>query len=220
MISSCRGNIGLSPRVRGNPFETEAASDADRSIPARAGEPTNAPYGLPDGRVYPRACGGTTYVQAGASILLGLSPRVRGNRAQSRSAIGSSRSIPARAGEPHIGTLPRNKGEVYPRACGGTPFKPFAGKVSMGLSPRVRGNLSWNRCTSTTHGSIPARAGEPICKTPDFGKAGVYPRACGGTSWRLIVSIAFHSPRERDSPYLTKYTPSASTISLGGSPRL
>ena len=170
----------------------------------------------------------------------GLSPRVRGNHDRLLVQLDTYGSIPARAGEPQTSdpparlwrVYPARAGEpiayicqlsitkVYPRACGGTWRRSTAPMPAAGLSPRVRGNRDWYRIPDEAVGSIPARAGEPLTGTPRATGSKVYPRACGGTSWRLIVSIAFHSPRERDSPYLTKYTPSASTISLGSSPRL
>ena len=70
---------GLSPRVRGN-LRTRYDGDMwDRSIPARAGEPTCAHQGFRRASVYPRACGGTGNARAVEALESGLSPRVRGN---------------------------------------------------------------------------------------------------------------------------------------------
>ena len=49
---------GLSPRVRGSLAATDAASVADGSIPAGAGEPRTLGDGAFASRVYPRGCGG------------------------------------------------------------------------------------------------------------------------------------------------------------------
>ena len=90
---------------------------------------------------------------------------------------------------------------VYPRACGGTPAGNKTGRVSWGLSPRVRGNLFSSIESEPTLGSIPARAGEPHQADSQLSGTGsiparagepvwhrlkkqmtkVYPRACGGT---------------------------------------
>ena len=52
-------DVGLSPRVRGNPRAALCAAVLSGSIPARAGEPiSKAPLPIASG-VYPRACGGT-----------------------------------------------------------------------------------------------------------------------------------------------------------------
>ena len=91
---------GLSPRVRGNHDLGKVEPAAERSIPARAGEPRQ-PGSLASGvRVYPRACGGTDATPARLAQTQGLSPRVRGNRASPDPWHRASGSIPARAGEP------------------------------------------------------------------------------------------------------------------------
>ena len=51
--------------------------------------------------VYPRVCGGTVDGRAHAAGVIGLSPRVRGNREMHPHASDFTRSIPACAGEPH-----------------------------------------------------------------------------------------------------------------------
>ena len=92
---------GLSPRERGNLRAQLVPAGDRRSIPARAGEPTDEWAINPLLRVYPRASGGTCVLPPRLSMALGLSPRERGNQdlAQQGSPVG--RSIPARAGEPH-----------------------------------------------------------------------------------------------------------------------
>ena len=52
-------DIGLSPRVRGNPPNCDYAQRHNRSIPACAGEPAEAVEALRLEAVYPRVCGGT-----------------------------------------------------------------------------------------------------------------------------------------------------------------
>ena len=70
---------------------------------------------------------------------------------------------------------------VYPRACGGTlPFLLHPAPV-MGLSPRVRGNLTVFGTPHVHFGSIPARAGELDGVWYASCALRVYPRACGGT---------------------------------------
>ena len=154
-------DVGLSPRVRGNHGIDEGATDVERSIPARAGEPVPRQAPRPQQPLYPRACGGTTRGAPGTVPPTGLSPRVRGNRGMGEAAGLAGGSIPARAGEPIPGTGHDKTDEVYPRACGGTanPFDVAYGY--QGLSPRVRGNRVVLMPASTSRGSIPARAGEP-----------------------------------------------------------
>ena len=121
---------GLSPRLRGNPESYPAPFD---------------PYG----KVYPRACGGTaldlaSILPTGSISTDGLSPRLRGNRADISAVrcIHRTGSIPAPAGEPLTDqSLCRTE-------CPG------------GLSPRLRGNLPV-MALAVTQRSIPAPAGEP-----------------------------------------------------------
>ena len=116
----------------------------------------------------------------------GLSPRVRGNRANTldvQTPAESYGSIPARTGEPGIRrwtrftgplwSIPARTGEpasyalsmlscrVYPRAYGGTRQSARSFGRPSGLSPRVRGNLIWARVRRSWARSIPARTGEP-----------------------------------------------------------
>ena len=107
---------------------------------------------------------------------------------------------------------------VYPRVCGGTttragsPVYRVRGNLdsrstillSVGLSPRVRGNLQAPVPASVPRGSIPACAGEPTAVTPRATeKPTVYPRVCGGTPPSARVNIAGPglSPRVRGNRY-------------------
>ena len=152
---------GLSPRVRGNPRPR---------APARR-----------CGTVYPRACGGTGINRHRVPCVGGLSPRVRGNRDAHRLPVGEPGSIPARAGEPQGPVAAEPRVWVYPRACGGTSWAVGLKLLITGLSPRVRGNLLFDRAQSVGKRSIPARAREPARPAPQTAAAWVYPRACGGT---------------------------------------
>ena len=190
---------GLSPRVRGNPRSGGRHSNGRGSIPARAGEPGLAFRVLPVSWVYPRACGGTTPNDKPKEPVDGLSPRVRGNPADSSGNTIYVGSIPARAGEPTFDVLQVHWITVYPRACGGTALKNQPHTGTAGLSPRVRGNHERRRAAEDTGGSIPARAGEPGARTARQWLYTVYPRACGGTlSVRPSVGLGSGlSPRVR-----------------------
>ena len=152
--------------------------------------------------VYPRACGGTSVSPPKKATAMGLSPRVRGNRPRGYYDRQWSRSIPARAGEPHTGGVISSSSRVYPRACGGT-RNAWRGIASVrGLSPRVRGNQPLQDGNHTGVGSIPARAGEPGWRLYGMGPHRVYPRACGGTVMADFVSDPSGglSPRVRGNP--------------------
>ena len=93
---------------------------------------------------------------------------------------------------------------VYPRACGGTKEAAHHMETALGLSPRVRGNRRIRVTCSLTHGSIPARAGEPSAGKPPRSRNTVYPRACGGT-WTCFTRASAASglsPRVRGNPGL------------------
>ena len=80
VVAGVVSRTGLSPRVRGNPSHKNRQRSSMRSIPACAGEPPGGPSHYRNRRVYPRVCGGTVLGSALPSVLVGLSPRVRGNR--------------------------------------------------------------------------------------------------------------------------------------------
>ena len=153
--------VGLSPRLRGNRGHVALLPLSGRSIPAPAGEPKCSSSCWSTSWVYPRACGGTTWLVAGPPPAEGLSPRLRGNLRAGQHRRARHRSIPAPAGEPRWRVLPISNEQVYPRACGGTMSTSSASVVAKGLSPRLRGNP----CTIVRYPlyprSIPAPAGEP-----------------------------------------------------------
>ena len=73
--------IGLSPRGRGKRFNPTPLTDADRSIPAWAGETACAGIRRHNTGVYPRVGGGNSVTAAAFPLFDGLSPRGRGKRA-------------------------------------------------------------------------------------------------------------------------------------------
>ena len=124
----------------------------------------------PAGGLSPRVRGNPfAYAHIWQAEIHGLSPRVRGNpltRIQHHPPPGR-RSIPARAGEPAIGTYASlATSRVYPRACGGTGTgngqRPAPGHRvyprACGGTPSSSTEYSYSHCHQR---SIPARAGEP-----------------------------------------------------------
>ena len=152
---------GLSPRVRGNRRRGLTGALEKRSIPACAGEPGTRCSWWTTAGVYPRVCGGTAWCPVCRRVVLGLSPRVRGNRTPRRFRPLLARSIPACAGEPGTRCSWWTTAGVYPRVCGGTRQSRTAIRPAPGLSPRVRGNLQRPAPAALSDGSIPACAGEP-----------------------------------------------------------
>ena len=176
-----RVKVGLSPRLRGNRHRADAGCHPDRSIPAPAGEPPYRQAALVSSSVYPRACGGTYLGLSGVMIDTGLSPRLRGNLPPRHVRRHHFRSIPAPAGEPTGWARWDLMPGVYPRACGGTEGRGRCLVAVAGLSPRLRGNRSWDPPRCRCPRSIPAPAGEPALTCTFRRRLGVYPRACGGT---------------------------------------
>ena len=197
---------GLSPRVRGNPSQIVSRGSLQGSIPACAGEPVRRQtLRTMLTEVYPRVCGGTDQVHAGASspkvyprvcggtsVLFaflcqenGLSPRVRGNR----TAMASVRII---------------RDQVYPRVCGGTAATLQEQNTMEGLSPRVRGNPSnRNRRDDGRYtGLSPRVRGNRASRCCHAAYLEVYPRVCGGTSRSVCedVHTVGLSPRVRGNP--------------------
>ena len=165
-LAAVPAGLGLSPRVRGNPFADGRKGRGRGSIPACAGEPANEIF--------------ASYVQ----LLSGLSPRVRGNQPTRYSGgLSTGRVYPRVCG----GTARRDAGTcwasraVYPRVCGGTSRPTKRGGHPCGLSPRVRGNRLQSDKFPVRLGSIPACAGEPLARARLGLILGVYPRVCGGT---------------------------------------
>ena len=205
--------LGLSPRLRGNRQRLSALWDKGGSIPAPAGEPGRARSNSSVGSVYPRACGGTSYVNVGHNPSSGLSPRLRGNQYRCVLSRVCRRSIPAPAGEPSVSRARRSCARVYPRACGGTLIMRMMSPLKSGLSPRLRGNhgevaqvLVWQR-------SIPAPAGEPRPRETYGRLFKVYPRACGGTAHLphdLVVHVRSIPAPAGEPPSCTRQTPPTS----------
>ena len=114
-----------------------------RSIPASAGQPSPPRSPPAYSPVYPRECGATESNCYRPYPGVGLSPRVRGNLLDLFLEPGHHRSIPASAGQPKTWTRRFPSISVYPRECGATRMRWETPSALTGLSPRVRGNLTW-----------------------------------------------------------------------------
>jgi len=93
---------------------------------------------------------------------------------------------------------------AYPRGCGGTDPAMRAFLHRWGLSPRVRGNRPDRRHSRPRRGPIPAGAGEPQMMEAGQAFFTAYPRGCGGTAMRAIVTPSLWglSPRVRGNPLI------------------
>ena len=196
LAAALRNRGGLSPRVRGNLLEKSDDLRRVGSIPACAGEPRWWGMQSRSLRVYPRVCGGTPRLPGRGRRRRGLSPRVRGNRGQMLLPGVSTGSIPACAGEPAGVTASEGALGVYPRVCGGTPWR-------FDSDPCYRIRHGNNAAPLATFYQI--RAGTVQSRSRLFqlllpsGKSGGYPRICGETSVLLSTnkSASGLSPRVR-----------------------
>ena len=127
--------------MRGNLIDVVKRTDKQGSIPACAGEPCSGLSWTTPDSVYPRVCGGTADAVKDDHGWHGLSPRVRGNHRLDHHQHQLHGSIPACAGEPSRLSGAAISTSVYPRVCGGTPDVGDTLSYTLGLSPRVRGNL-------------------------------------------------------------------------------
>ncbi len=111
----------------------------------------------------------------------GPSPRVRGNRPDSRLGCGAPGSIPASAGKPSLVEQVTRRIAVHPRECGETDHLVTLARAVAGPSPRVRGNPMCRSRSRRAARSIPASAGKPASITGSNNDGRVHPRECGET---------------------------------------
>ena len=185
--------------MRGKPAGGPRRTASSRSIPACAGETCiNSPI-VRSAPVYPRVCGGNGFPAHLCLCLSGLSPRVRGKPSRNAVHTSGAGSIPACAGETINTITGDGLKTVYPRVCGGNDHDQDAAPRLTGLSPRVRGKLLGQPDGRTGRRSIPACAGETAVADGDVGNSKVYPRVCGGNSYRTRKGKSWKglSPRVR-----------------------
>ena len=170
--------IGLSLRARGRGKGPLSRPFMPRFIPAHAGKGGITELLSARRGVYPRARGRGIPQIAHAEIEFGLSPRARERASRAFGTIGTTRFIPARAGE---GLDQRAAGvgiKVYPRARGRGRQRRPPSPGSNGLSPCVlvegRGRFLFPPLPVRF---IPARVGEGCRRPGPQSTLAVYPRA-------------------------------------------
>ena len=171
---------GLSPRGRGKQDTSAPAQNAERSIPAWAGETVSQCIPPYVGTVYPRVGGGNSFTLVRVDPVGGLSPRGRGKLTLCIRQSIHTRSIPAWAGETQTPMRPNPADTVYPRVGGGNGAAKEIPQNRSGLSPRGRGKPMPNTLSSSTARSIPAWAGETRQRSLYRQSIRVYPRVGGG----------------------------------------
>ncbi len=191
--------VGLSPRMRRNLLVSRRGRGGLGSISAHAEEPACGWGAACRPWVYLRACGGTSRTASRRPRWAGLSPRMRRNPGYSNARDSRAGSISAHAEEPARPPGTSRTGGVYLRACGGTSRSSVTTSRCRGLSPRMRRNQGHGGRAGNLQGSISAHAEEPSRSFLATTSAGVYLRACGGTSCsvRTVETCQGLSPRMR-----------------------
>ena len=187
---------GLSPRGRGKLDRPLTPGKGHGSIPAWAGETPRYSPSFPVARVYPRVGGGNLLDEAPLLDPEGLSPRGRGKPPRKGWRFPGGWSIPAWAGETHIGRGMAGKRPVYPRVGGGNHSQSNAACWVSGLSPRGRGKPNVIDAVNGHNRSIPAWAGETCDIIGETIGGEVYPRVGGGN----VTDCYYHSNAKGLSP--------------------
>ena len=172
-------HFGSSPRVRGTLLDAADEREAERFIPA---------------------CAGNTAIASGLVLAHTVHPRVCGEHpCRSDAKNFSLRFIPACAGNTQHGLSVMFRGAVHPRVCGEHCIVKQHIAHHFGSSPRVRGT-HYN--TVTYKGIwrfIPACAGNTLPNNMLYHFYPVHPRVCGEHMARLQDNAAAFgsSPRVR-----------------------
>ena len=170
---------GSSPRMRGTHRPRRLRSDANRFIPAHAGNTWLRRAGRSWQPVHPRACGEHWYRRPCSMAHAGSSPRMRGTHTPPRPPAPGRRFIPAHAGNTAPARPARRSAPVHPRACG---------EHAQAL-----------RAEHRVDRFIPAHAGNTAQLADEPRRQTVHPRACGEHSSGTITRAEYvgSSPRMR-----------------------
>ena len=132
---------GSSPRMRGTLLSAHDGTEADRFIPAYAGNTVKMKRPGAGATVHPRVCGEHDVHALFRQHCLGSSPRMRGTLAVEILCLAAHRFIPAYAGNTSPPRFSRRRRSVHPRVCGEHPAKIARQLARPGSSPRMRGTL-------------------------------------------------------------------------------
>ncbi len=193
----CAKRGGLSPRTRGNRPRPARLLRRAGPIPAHAGQPGACGPRGPSNRAYPRARGATTLQSGCALLILGLSPRTRGNRVNAWRRCCCAGPIPAHAGQPGAGAAASGVLGAYPRARGATSAAICKRQPQRSLSPRTRGNRHVRCRHPPLFGPIPAHAGQPPSPAASRMRRRAYPRARGATFGLELLRVGLEGPSPR-----------------------
>ena len=190
---------GSSPRTRGTASAPRWPPAETRFIPAHAGNSSSADMGRALNTVHPRARGEQCAAAWDAAWAAGSSPRTRGTVPMDGLRPGTSRFIPAHAGNSFNSSASDMGQPVHPRARGEQVSGVTSSNVSGGSSPRTRGTVTDSRRGFPRRRFIPAHAGNSSTPCASAAPCSVHPRARGEQSGacRRGGRVNGSSPRTR-----------------------
>ena len=132
----------------------------------------------------------------------GSSPHTRGAQNKSMGRGGTSRFIPAYAGNAAAVQRRADAELVHPRIRGERPADIEIGRMSVGSSPHTRGTLIRIHPDTDRRRFIPAYAGNASATQPTAGETPVHPRMRGERERRKRIAAALNgsSPHARGTP--------------------
>ena len=170
---------GSSPLARGTLPHALGDPQAERFIPARAGNTRGAPPRSETDTVHPRSRGEHRLCRERENAGCGSSPLARGTRPPSRCSPPRHRFIPARAGNTGRGGTAPGAGPVHPRSRG-EHQNPLLGTLQpAGSSPLARGTHRQPDGLGRAPRFIPARAGNTGRRRTRPRPSPVHPRSRG-----------------------------------------
>ena len=129
----------------------------------------------------------------------GSSPRMRGTRLCKAGVVLDAGIIPAYAGNTFQTVIYRRDRRDHPRVCGEHRDELMRSRANVGSSPRMRGTRGILSRGSSTHGIIPAYAGNTAVMWSISHAMWDHPRVCGEHQVRdtLYGTTQGSSPRMR-----------------------
>ena len=165
--------------MRGTPSRIRLVAQADRFIPAYAGNALSGIRRSWHKPVHPRVCGERYHYENSYSSKFGSSPRMRGTHIRRSFFCFAHRFIPAYAGNALYLSLASQCRSVHPRVCGERASSVLACLPVSGSSPRMRGTHPHVAPDRLLQRFIPAYAGNAYIGSGNMSTAPVHPRVCG-----------------------------------------
>ena len=207
-------NDGSSPRVRGTRHGQKRRTQAQRIIPACAGNASVRRVTMMSRADHPRVCGERGRMSNTPSRPRGSSPRVRGTLARLCQTGVCRRIIPACAGNASTKLVILSGPPDHPRVCGERPSCLDDILAGPGSSPRVRGTPQDDPSQGVPMRIIPACAGNATQRLSESIPWPDHPRVCGERSpcAQTKMRRGGSSPRVRGTQ--------AAIVNVGGDERI